>query len=106
MLLRTHSWVEDAAHLVELFAADLACRVAAPQDFERRKHEWLPTAKDREHVQSLMQPVYEPGKFASWVAPPKQGINRQALDYKYVMFAKRGEEPAAALKFGAQGEPR
>jgi hypothetical protein len=27
-----------------------------------------------------------PGHFAPWVAPPKQGINRQAPDFAYVRF--------------------
>jgi benzoyl-CoA 2,3-dioxygenase component B len=31
-----------------------------------------------------MQPVYEPGKIASWVAPPKSGINGQPFEYDYV----------------------
>lgn len=31
-----------------------------------------------------MQPVYEPGKIASWMAPPVQGINGKAFDYEYV----------------------
>ena len=48
---------------------------------------WLPTAEDKTHVQSLMQPVYEPGKVAGWIAPPRRGINDQPLDYEYVHLA-------------------
>jgi benzoyl-CoA 2,3-dioxygenase component B len=48
---------------------------------------WLPTAADRELVSSLMHPVYEPGLMASWVAPPRTGINGQPLDYEYVHLA-------------------
>ena len=33
---------------------------------------------------SLMKQVVEPGKFASWIAPPVRGINHQALDFEYV----------------------
>jgi benzoyl-CoA 2,3-dioxygenase component B len=29
--------------------------------------------------------VTEPGKFASWIAPPARGINHQAIDFKYVV---------------------
>jgi benzoyl-CoA 2,3-dioxygenase component B len=49
--------------------------------------EYLPNADDKAHVQSLMQPVYEPGKIASWVAPPKAGINGQPFEYEYVHLA-------------------
>jgi benzoyl-CoA 2,3-dioxygenase component B len=47
---------------------------------------WLPTPADKAHVESLMRPVYEPGKIAGWVAPPRSGINGQPLDYSYVRF--------------------
>lgn len=45
---------------------------------------WLPTPSDKEHVRSLMTPVYEPGKIAAWLAPPKKGINGQPFDFDYV----------------------
>ncbi|WP_119421650.1 benzoyl-CoA 2,3-epoxidase subunit BoxB [Desertibaculum subflavum] len=48
---------------------------------------WLPTEQDRAHVQSLMKPVREPGKFASWIAPPARGINNQPADFQYVKFS-------------------
>ena len=46
--------------------------------------QWLPTDEDRTHVQSLMKPVREPGKMASWVAPPSTGIHQRPLDFDYV----------------------
>ncbi|MFI7701146.1 benzoyl-CoA 2,3-epoxidase subunit BoxB [Nonomuraea sp. NPDC049480] len=45
---------------------------------------WLPTADDKAHVEALMRPVYEPGKIAAWVAPPRNGINGRPFDYEYV----------------------
>ncbi len=33
-----------------------------------------------------MRPVYEPGKIASWIAPPSQGINNKPFEYEYVRF--------------------
>jgi benzoyl-CoA 2,3-dioxygenase component B len=48
---------------------------------------WLPTAADYQYVRSLMKPVYEPGKFATWIAPPPKGINEQPVDYLYVKFS-------------------
>jgi len=54
------------------------------EDWQQRRGDWLPTAVDKTFVRSLMQPVYERGKIASWIAPPRQGINGQPLDYDYV----------------------
>ena len=55
------------------------------EEWDRRKHEWLPSAADREYLLSIMaQPVYEPGKFANYIAPPLRGINRMPIDFEYV----------------------
>ncbi|HEY2080127.1 MAG TPA: benzoyl-CoA 2,3-epoxidase subunit BoxB [Streptosporangiaceae bacterium] len=54
------------------------------QDWEQRKREWLPTDVDKTYVRSLMQPVYERGKIAAWIAPPRHGINGKPFDYDYV----------------------
>jgi benzoyl-CoA 2,3-dioxygenase component B len=57
----------------------------ANDEWERRKHEWLPNAGDREYLLSIMaRPVYEPGKFANYIAPPLRGINRQPVNFEYV----------------------
>ena len=34
-----------------------------------------------------MKPVYEPGKFADWIAPPDKGVKGQPVGYEYVQFA-------------------
>jgi len=52
--------------------------------WEARRDEWLPNAADEDHVKSLMQPVYEPGKIAGWIAPPAKGINGLPQDFAYV----------------------
>jgi benzoyl-CoA 2,3-dioxygenase component B len=57
-------------------------RVVSAGEWESGRY--LPTDDDRAHVQSLMQPVTEPGKMASWVAPPASGIHRQPVDFEYV----------------------
>jgi benzoyl-CoA 2,3-dioxygenase component B len=49
--------------------------------------QWLPTAKDKAYVKSLMKPVYEKGKYASWIAPPAKGIDDKGVDYEYVKLA-------------------
>jgi benzoyl-CoA 2,3-dioxygenase component B len=62
-------------------------RVVSQEEWDRHVSDYLPNGDDKAHVQSLMQPVYEPGKIASWVAPPKSGINGQPFDYEYVHLA-------------------
>jgi benzoyl-CoA 2,3-dioxygenase component B len=53
-------------------------------EWERRKDQWLPTGTDKTFVRSLMRPVYERGKIAAWLAPPRNGINGKPFDYDYV----------------------
>jgi benzoyl-CoA 2,3-dioxygenase component B len=52
--------------------------------WQARRPGWLPTAQDLTFVRSLMHPVYERGKIASWLAPPRGGINGKPADYEYV----------------------
>ena len=47
----------------------------------------LPTQADYDYVQSLMKPVFEVGKIANSIAPPRVGINKQGFDYEYVQFS-------------------
>lgn len=44
----------------------------------------LPNGDDRDFIESLMQPVTEPGKFASWIAAPKVGVDGKPGDFEYV----------------------
>lgn len=57
------------------------------EEWRQRKDDWLPSPADKQYVRSLMKPVYEPGKIASWVAPPAQGINGQPFEAEYVHLA-------------------
>jgi benzoyl-CoA 2,3-dioxygenase component B len=54
------------------------------EEWRLRVPSWLPTEQDKAYIRSLMRPVYEPGKIASWIAPPRQGINGKPFDYEYV----------------------
>ncbi len=54
------------------------------EEWQRRRGEWLPAQADEDFVKSLMQPVTEPGKMASWIAAPNKGINGLAGDFEYV----------------------
>ena len=45
---------------------------------------WLPNEADMDFINSLMKPNHAPGHYASWIAPPRMGINQQPVDYEYV----------------------
>jgi benzoyl-CoA 2,3-dioxygenase component B len=62
-------------------------KVVDQATWDAKVADYLPTPDDKKHVESLMQAVYEPGKIASWVAPPKAGINGQPFEYEYVHLA-------------------
>ncbi|NGN64167.1 benzoyl-CoA 2,3-epoxidase subunit BoxB [Streptomyces sp. A7024] len=59
-------------------------RIVAAEEWEAGRDTWLPTPDDKAYVESLMRPVYDPGKIAAWVAPPSNGINGKPFDYEYV----------------------
>jgi benzoyl-CoA 2,3-epoxidase subunit B len=61
-------------------------RMVSESEWKSRESEWLPTEVDKTHVRGLMHPVLEPGKIASWIAPPNNGINDKPVDYEYVHF--------------------
>lgn len=61
-------------------------RVVSRAEWDANADRWLPSAADRAFVASLMGRVVEPGRYASWIAPPLVGINRQPMDFEYVRF--------------------
>ena len=63
---------------------DLDGKIIGREEFEKRLPEWTPSAADKAFVTSLMKRVAEPGKIASWIAPPDRGINNLAVDHEYV----------------------
>jgi benzoyl-CoA 2,3-dioxygenase component B len=67
------------------FQFDPAGSPLSGEEWERRKLEWLPAPADSEYLLSIMaSPVYERGKFANYIAPPRRGINQQPVDFEYV----------------------
>ena len=63
-----------------------AGEIIAPDQWQKRQVQWLPTQADREFVASLMKPETRPGKFAGWIAPPIRGINLQPIEFEYVVL--------------------
>ncbi|MCG8493787.1 MAG: hypothetical protein MI743_19365, partial [Sneathiellales bacterium] len=53
-------------------------------EYQSRKDEWLPSKEDGDYIKSLMKPCLEPGEFASWIAPPRIGIDNKPGDFEYV----------------------
>jgi benzoyl-CoA 2,3-epoxidase subunit B len=59
-------------------------QVVSQAEWDAQRAAWLPTEADQQFIESLMVPVIEPGKFASWIAPPARGINGHPVDFDYV----------------------
>ena len=58
--------------------------ILSQAEWDAKVGEWLPSKADGDFIQSLMKPCYEPGKYASWIAPPKVGIDNKPGDFEYV----------------------
>jgi len=65
-------------------AVDPDGAIISADEWQKRRDEWLPSKADGDFIQSLMEPVWEPGKFAGWIAPPKVGIDNKPGDFEYV----------------------
>ena len=61
--------------------------VLSEGDWAKGEGGFLPTPEDSDYIQSLMQPVTEPGQYASWIAPPRVGIDNKGGDFEYVRIA-------------------
>jgi benzoyl-CoA 2,3-dioxygenase component B len=53
----------------------------------KREAEWVPSTADGDFIASLMKSKIEPGDFASWISPPKVGIDNKPGDFEYVRLA-------------------
>jgi benzoyl-CoA 2,3-dioxygenase component B len=58
--------------------------IIGDEAWERQRDEWLPSAADGDFVAGLMQPESRPGQYASWIAPPRVGIDNRPGDFEYV----------------------
>jgi len=61
-----------------------AGEVITAEQFAASRAGWLPTDEDQAYIESIMEPNYEPGVFASWIAPPTRGIDQKPTDFEYV----------------------
>jgi benzoyl-CoA 2,3-dioxygenase component B len=60
-------------------------RMLTDEEWQRRRHEWLPSPADKAYLLSIMNsPIYEAGRFANYIAPPARGIKGQPVEFEYV----------------------
>jgi benzoyl-CoA 2,3-dioxygenase component B len=50
----------------------------------KNRDRWLPSTADGGYIASLMEPCWERGKYAGWIAAPKIGIDNKGGDFEYV----------------------
>jgi benzoyl-CoA 2,3-epoxidase subunit B len=66
------------------FRISPAGEVMTEEQWNAKSGDWLPNDDDMRFIRSLMKPRHEPGKYASWIAPPRVGVNNQPGDFEYV----------------------
>ena len=55
------------------------------EEWDRGRDEWLPSTDDKDYLLSIMaEPIFEPGVFANYIAPPRRGINQLPVNHQYV----------------------
>ncbi len=60
-------------------------KLLTDDDWKARSDEWLPSESDRKYINSLqVEAVFEPGRMANWIGPPRRGINGRPIDFEYV----------------------
>jgi benzoyl-CoA 2,3-epoxidase subunit B len=64
--------------------ADTMGQVMAANEWEQARETMLLSAEDNAFIAGLMRPERERGAFASWIAPPRHGIDNRPGDFEYV----------------------
>jgi benzoyl-CoA 2,3-epoxidase subunit B len=59
-------------------------KVLTETEWVKMQAQWIPTTDDGAFIESLMVPVWEPGKYAGWLSPPKVGVDNKGGDFEYV----------------------
>ncbi len=55
------------------------------ENWERLKYQWLPAPADKAYLMSIMnKSIFEPGKFANYIAAPARGIKGAPINFEYV----------------------
>jgi benzoyl-CoA 2,3-dioxygenase component B len=61
--------------------------ILSDTDWAKARDNYLPSRDDLAFLDSLMKPCHAPGQYASWIAPPKVGIDGKTGDFEYVKIA-------------------
>jgi len=61
--------------------------VLTEEQWRAQSPAWLTDDDDMKFIGSLMKPCHERGKFASWIAPPRVGIDSKPGDFEYVRIS-------------------
>ena len=64
--------------------ADTEGTLLSNEQWLSRRETMLPSDDDNRFVESLMRPMHTPGSYASWIAPPRIGIDNKPGDFEYV----------------------
>jgi benzoyl-CoA 2,3-dioxygenase component B len=77
-------------HIGEFSAvhADTTGAILSADAWRARKESMLPSTGDNLFITSLMHAAREPGTFAGWIAPPRQGIDNKPGDFEYVQIVR------------------
>ncbi|HET6607000.1 MAG TPA: benzoyl-CoA 2,3-epoxidase subunit BoxB [Rhodopila sp.] len=67
---------------------DTEGRLLTADQWAARQDVMLPSAADNLFIAGLMQAARQPGRYASWIAPPRQGIDGKPGDFEYVRIAE------------------
>ncbi|MEZ5854424.1 MAG: benzoyl-CoA 2,3-epoxidase subunit BoxB [Hyphomicrobiaceae bacterium] len=59
-------------------------KLLTAEQWAKMRDQWLPSKADGDFIASLMQPCWERGKYAPWIAAPKIGIDSKPGDFEYV----------------------
>ena len=63
-------------------------KVLTETEWVKMREQCVPSRDDGAFIESLMQPCWEPGKYAGWIAAPKVGIDNKGGDFEYVKIHK------------------
>jgi len=66
---------------------DIEGKALSDAEWQAKRSDVLPSDADRDFIESLMQLQLERGRFASWIAPPKVGIDNKPGEFEYVKIA-------------------
>ena len=66
---------------------DIEGTILSNETWQARRETMLPSTDDNLFIASLMYPSLQRGSYATWIAPPRQGIDNKPGDFEYVQIA-------------------